>query len=305
METQQPEPCINRQRACKRISLATSFILFLLPVIVVADVCSYEKEVSYSLSSSDLEQLSIIAKAGSLSVHGAETGSDIVIEATLCSSRKSELEGMEVSHNRRGDVETLETVIPDFHGSLWISRYAYIDLEVSIPAGLAVTIKDGSGAMHVSGTGDLRIEDGSGEISVRSVAGNLTIRDGSGEINVEEVDGNVKINDGSGEMDVSDVIGNVDITDGSGHMRITQVGGTVSISDGSGGIDVRDVEQKVVIREDGSGSIDLRRVNSSVDIGSDDSSSLAVDKVRGNFTIRHKGSGETDYRNAEGDIFLP
>lgn len=263
METQRPELGITRQCACKRITLVTSFILLLLPVIALANDCRYERKVSYSLPSSALEQLSVQAEAGSLSVHGAEVGSDIFIEATLCSSNKSELEEMDVSHTRRGGVEYIETVIPDIHWAFWNSHYAYIDLDVTIAQGLSVAIKDGSGAIVVSGVGDLRIDDGSGEISVRSIAGDLSIDDGSGEINIEDVGGDVDIDDGSGEIKVSGVIGNVEIDDGSGFIRIAEVRGTVSIRDGSGGIDVRDVDQEVVIVEDGSGSVELRRVNGS------------------------------------------
>lgn len=287
METQQSKLCSTRQRTCKRINFVGGLILLLLPVVVLADVCSYEREVFYSLSGVALEQLSVDAQAGSLSVHGTETGDDIVVKARLCSSRKGELDEMDVSHSRRDGVEYLETVIPDLHNFLWVSGYAYIDLDVSIPAGLAVTVKDGSGAIQITGSGDLRIDDGSGEISVINVGGNLSIQDGSGDINVEDVEGDV------------------DIEDGSGHMRIARVGGKVSISDGSGNIEVYDVDQEVVISEDGSGNIDLRRVNSSVNIGNDGSGNLTVDTVSGNLTVRHKGSGDTDYRNVEGDIFLP
>lgn len=245
----------------KRISLVTSFFLLLLPVVVMADVCSYERTISFSVPAERIEQLHIKARAGSLVVDASEASGEIAVRGRVCSSRKSELEGMDVAQLRDGSVLQLETEIPDFHGSLWGSRYAYIDLAVSIPAGLAVVIDDGSGPIDVSGTGDLRIMDGSGAIKVYAIAGSVEIRDGSGELSVEDVEGDVEVRDGSGTVDISSVMGNVEVDDGSGTLRIAQVGGRVDISDGSGSIDVRDVQQEVVIHEDGSGSLDMRRVN--------------------------------------------
>lgn len=250
-----------RRSARQRIALATSFFFLLLPVVVLADVCSYEKTVEFTVPVESIKQLEIEARAGSLVVQAAEGSTGISVVGSVCSSRQSELSGMDVLQSRDGNVLQLETLIPEFHGSLWTSRYAYIDLTVTIPPGLAVVVDDGSGALDVSGTGDLRIRDGSGEIKVHAIAGNVVIQDGSGELSVEDVDGSVEVRDGSGAVDISYVMGDVDVEDGSGTLRIAQVGGSVGIHDGSGSIDVRDVQREVVIHEDGSGSLDMRRVN--------------------------------------------
>ncbi len=258
METHSSNTCLISR---KRVTLVTSFVLLLLPVVVVADVCSYERAVEFTVPAESIDQLEIEAHAGSLQVQAAESATHITVTARVCSSRKSELAGMDVLQSRSGNVLQLETLIPEFHGSLWTSRYAYIDLAVTVPAGLSVEIDDGSGPLDVSGTGDLRVKDGSGHIKVHAIAGNVVIRDGSGELSVEDVEGNVDVRDGSGMVDISYVMGNVEVEDGSGPLRISQVGGSVGIHDGSGSIDVRDVQREVVIHEDGSGSLDLRRVN--------------------------------------------
>ncbi|MGB4248988.1 MAG: hypothetical protein WBJ75_14845 [Pseudohongiellaceae bacterium] len=266
MDTQSSNACRTTCRTIhrttrQRITLATSFFFLLLPVVVLADVCSYEKTVAFTVPAESINQLEIDAHAGSLVVEAASGSSEISVVGTVCSSRKSELVDMDVLQSREGSVLKLETLIPEFHGSLWTSRYAYIDLAVTVPAGLAVAIDDGSGPLDVSGTGNLRIKDGSGEIKVHAIMGNVVIRDGSGELSVEDVDGSVEVRDGSGAVDISYVMGDVDVEDGSGTLRIAQVGGSVGIHDGSGSIDVRDVQQEVVIHEDGSGSLDMRRVN--------------------------------------------
>ncbi|MDO8273171.1 MAG: hypothetical protein Q7U82_14855 [Gammaproteobacteria bacterium] len=252
----------------KRVTLFTSFLILLLPMVVVADVCTYEKTVSFTVLVDAVQRLSIRAETGALAVHAlpAQDGGqdEVRVEARVCSARKAYLDDMDVAHALNGDVLLVQAVIPEIESAFWINHYPYIDLDIGIPAGLAVTIKDSSGDIQVSGTGTLRIDDGSGGINVRNIVGDVTIEDGSGEINVEQVDGAVDIRDGSGSIDISHVMSSVVVDDGSGELRIAQVGGTVSISDGSGSIDVMDVEQAVTILEDGSGSTEYRNITGDI-----------------------------------------
>ncbi len=265
METQTTSDGLSLKKC---VTLLTSFLVMLLPMVVVADVCSYEKSVSFTVPVDAVQRLSIHAETGALAVHAlpAQEGSanEVRVEARVCSARKATLEHMDVVHAMKGDVLLVQAVIPEIDSAFWINHYPYIDLDIGIPAGLAVTIKDGSGDMQVSGTGTLEIADGSGSITVSSIAGDVRIEDGSGEISVAQVDGAVDIEDGSGAIDVSHVTSAVVVDDGSGELRIAQIGGTVSISDGSGSIDVMDVEQAVTILEDGSGSTEYRNITGDI-----------------------------------------
>lgn len=216
----------------KRVTLLTSFLILLLPMVVVADVCSYEKTVSFTVPVDTIQRLSIRAETGALVVHAlpATDGvqDEVRVEARVCSARKATLGYMDVVHALKGDVLLVQAVIPEIDSAFWINHYPYIDLDIGIPAGLAVTIKDRSGDMQVSGTGALRIDDGSGGITVSNIVGDVWIDDGSGEIFVGQVDG------------------------------------AVEISDGSGSIDVMDVEQAVTILEDGSGSTEYRNITGDI-----------------------------------------
>ncbi|MDP1933154.1 MAG: hypothetical protein Q8L60_17025 [Gammaproteobacteria bacterium] len=61
METPHSKPCLVSR---KRVTLVTSFIFLLLPVVVLADVCSYEKTVAFSVPMENIKQLEIEARAG-------------------------------------------------------------------------------------------------------------------------------------------------------------------------------------------------------------------------------------------------
>lgn len=223
----------------KTVTLAGSFAMLLLPVVVLADNCSYQEQIAFNVPSANIKKLDISAGAGTLNVSSSPSATEISVSAMVCASRKSGLDGMGIERIVQGDTQYLWTKIEDQKGGFFSSGYAFIDLEVTVPAGMAVDIKDGSGDLSVSGTGDLSVVDGSGEARIFAIAGNVKVKDGSGELTIEDVQGNVDVDDGSGEID------------------IVKVAGAVTVRDGSGDIDVRDVQLEVTIVEDGSGDVNV------------------------------------------------
>lgn len=223
----------------KTVALASSFVMLLLPVVVLAADCSYQEQIAFSVPSANIAKLDISAGAGSLDVTSSPSATDISVSASICASRKSGLEGMGVERLVQGDTQYLWTKINEQQGGFFSSGYAFINLEVVVPAGMAVDIKDGSGALAVSGTGDLNVVDGSGETRIFAIAGNVKVKDGSGKLTIEDVQGSVDVDDGSGAID------------------IVKVTGAVTVRDGSGDINVRDVQLEVTILEDGSGDVNV------------------------------------------------
>jgi len=234
METQKRN---NGLSFAKRVSVLGAFCMLLLPVVVLADSCAYEEQLNFTLTVSAVSALDVTAGAGSLYISSAPNAQEISVSARVCASRKSSLDGMGIEHVVKGDTQHLWTLIPMSRGSFWTSSYSYIDLELIVPEGFAMTVEDGSGTLEIQGTGDLVLKDGSGDARVFNIAGN------------------VRVDDGSGTLIIEDVQGDVDVDDGSGSLGITRIGGTVTIVDGSGDIDVDDVEQGVNIVESGSGNV--------------------------------------------------
>lgn len=223
----------------KTVTLAGSFVMLLLPVVVLADSCSYQEQIAFSVPSANIAKLDVSAGAGTLNVSSSPSATQISISATVCASRKSGLEGAGVQHVVQGDTQFLWTKINERNGGFFSSGYSHIDLEVTVPAGMAVDIKDGSGELSVSGTGALNLVDGSGDARIFAIAGDVNVRDGSGTLTIEDVQGNVDVDDGSGAID------------------IVKVAGAVTVRDGSGDIDVREVQLEVTIVEDGSGEVNV------------------------------------------------
>jgi len=234
--------------------------------------CAYEAERTVSVSASAAEWLRLSAGSGELTVEGREDADHVQAVGRACASDEEYLEDLTLTLERRGDDVVLVANYPyrDGRGGWRGEDYARIDLAVEVPRGMAVDLEDSSGGMEVSGTGELRIDDSSGEILVHGVDGPVWIDDSSGGIEVRDVGGDVEVDDGSGGIELTDVRGSVLVRDGSGEIDVAGVEGDVVVADdGSGSIDVRDVRGDFSVRSDGSGGIRYSGITGSVDIPSD------------------------------------
>ena len=120
-----------------------------------------------------------------------------------------------------------------------------IDLSITVPETLEVTITDGSGSLRVDTlAGDLKIEDGSGSIRISGIQGSVVVEDGSGSITVSEVSRNVSIEDGSGSISVMNTGGKVTVSDGSGSINVDGADAFELVDDGSGSVSTRNVRSR-------------------------------------------------------------
>lgn len=208
------------------------------------------------LDAGGLEALGIEAGAGSLTVTGVPGADRIVVSALIRvpdadADEAAEIieRGMVLSLEQRGSRAELKSHFEADGG--WFRDSPVIDLEVRVPARLALEVEDSSGSLEIRDIdGDLALDDGSGSIELANIGGNLRVNDGSGSLEVSGVGGDVDIVDGSGSIWLQRVTGSATIDDGSGSILVAEVSGDVAIPDaGSGSVDVRDVQGRVV-RED-------------------------------------------------------
>jgi hypothetical protein len=119
--------------------------------------------------------------------------------------------------------------------------FCRLKYEITAPAGLPLTVFDGSGNLNASGFGGhVTLSDGSGDVGASDLTGTISLLDGSGDITASGLNGGgVRLSDGSGDISVSglaaaDVVGD----DGSGDLTLTftKVPRQVNVTDGSGDI---------------------------------------------------------------------
>jgi hypothetical protein len=233
-----------------RIILLTSLSLAVVASPLDAqqygDECSFRRELSGTIDMAGARSLRVEAGAGSLTVRGVQGLTQARVRGTACASDAGILDALRVEARRDGSSGLVKTHFPDRDDG--DDYQARIDLVIEVPLGQDANIADGSGSAEISGLGDVRISDGSGDLTITDVAGSLELSDGSGGISIARVGGSVTIADGSGEVEVEDVEG------------------SVTVADGSGSVDVRNVRGDFVVDSDGSGSINFADIRGRIDI---------------------------------------
>lgn len=204
------------------------------------------------LPAEGLAELEIDCGAGFLKVQGIEGLDAIEVKAEISAKRVDEggmkgfiQDNVTLTLEKKGARAVLVSEIESH--SLFSSHNAQIDLTVSVPEKMG-----------------LSVDDGSGSIEIENIIGNVHIEDGSGSMRVENVKGNLEIDDGSGELEVRRVTGDLVIDDGSGSISVADIGGSVTLDDGSGSIDIDGVEKDLTLKETGSGGLHFRNVKGNV-----------------------------------------
>jgi hypothetical protein len=234
----------------------------------VADSCKYEKDIDLELDLSDSDKLAIAAGAGSLEIKGKPGVSKAVINGRACVSKEEWLAKSTVNTSAGATAE-ITVELPQDNGSWfsWGNNYAYIDLEVEVPASMELKVSDSSGHMWLQNVGAVAIRDSSGGIELTGAGGTVSIDDSSGDIEMEDIDGDVTLNDTSGGIYGLDIEGSVLVErDSSGNIRFEDVSGDVIVErDSSGNIKVSNVGGNFRVLKDGSGSITSDNVEGEVE----------------------------------------
>jgi hypothetical protein len=221
-------------------------------------------EQDLNLSTTGIRQLSADVGAGSLSIVGSATATEITVSASIHTTEDREFE---LSLEKHGQIAELYA----HHGptvGFWVGSSPSIDLVVTVPSSLMLDIEDGSGDISIEQVDNaIFIDDGSGAIEVSDITGNITIEDNSGDLMVENVQGNIVVDDNSGSILIQNIDGQVDIEDGSGELIVKNVTGKAVIDDGSGDILVINTGGLTVI-ESGSGGLKISEIKGEVDIDS-------------------------------------
>lgn len=273
--------------------------------------CPFEAERIASVAVGDAKAVKISAGPGQLEVRGRDGLTEVRVQGRACAEVEGRLDRIQVVAERRGDEILIEPTLrgnsPASKDSTlprsWANR-ALVDLTVDVPRSLALRVSHGAGAAEFQGVGPMEISDGSGDITIEDASGDTKISDGSGNVTVRGVRGNVVVNDGSGYVSVRDVTGGVEIEDGSGDISITQVSQDVRVSDGSGEIEIENLDAGVSIR-DSSGDITIRGVGRNVEIEGDLSGDVSVSNVGGDLTVPRKCSGDVEHSGVEGSVSVP
>ena len=231
--------------------------------------CKYEKDIDQALDLAGSEELVVNAAAGDLEIRGDGAGDAAVIRGKLCVSEEGWLDEarVETLSGRRAEISV---ELPETSGwSLTGNRYAYLDLELHVPARMALDVRDSSGDAEISGVAAVRVSDSSGDLELENIDGPVVLKDSSGGIELADIRGDVTVeSDSSGDIEGERITGNVLVErDSSGSIYFEGISGNVTVErDSSGDITARDVGGDFTVLRDGSGDIRAIDVRGKVEI---------------------------------------
>ncbi|WP_329742611.1 DUF4097 family beta strand repeat-containing protein [Dyella sp. A6] len=246
--------------------------LLLLPLTALAaSPCTYSSPRTLKLDLAGIHGVRVDVGSQNVHVHGSGNVTGLQLDGRACASDKASLDKLRVTSRRDGDQLIIEVGQRSgwFNMSLFGSSYAYLDVNLQLPASMPVTLEVGSGDADATGLQQLVGHVGSGDLHVHDLAGTLTASVGSGDI-------------------VADHIGGLDMH-----------------AVGSGDVKVRDVRGEASVGSLGSGDVKLEEIGGSVHVGSLGSGDLTVRDVQGDLSLDTRGSGDVDYSGIKGKTSVP
>ncbi|MEP6898807.1 MAG: DUF4097 family beta strand repeat-containing protein, partial [Rhodanobacter sp.] len=270
--------------------LACALFLSILPLAVSAMPCKFTAARHADIDAVGLKSLLLTLGSSDLDIQSVAGLTKVEVRGTACASEASWLKDLQLASNRSGDSANVDAKNnhDDIIISLFGSSYAYLKLQVRVPASLDIHVDSGSGDVNASDLASLDFDSGSGDLVASNIAGALSLKLGSADAKVHQA-GSVHLREsGSGDVQVDGVRGDVKADES-----------------GSGDLGFRNVTGSVNVGNTGSGDVTLEHIGRDVEVGSTGSGDVNADGVGGNFTVHESNSGDVVYKNVSGKVSVP
>ncbi|HEY0197141.1 MAG TPA: DUF4097 family beta strand repeat-containing protein [Rhodanobacter sp.] len=238
-----------------------------------ADRCKYEAPRNLQFDLSGVRGVQIDIHSYSLHLNGSAGATSGTLTGRACASDSSTLANLQVTQRREGD-QLLIDVGGDnrFSFHLFGDSYADLDVNLSLPSNLPVSLNVGSGDAEATGVAQLHSNVGSGDLHVRQVPGSVQVSVGSGDVEATDI-GSLDLGSvGSGDFKAHGIKGDAKVGSiGSGDVTLHDVGGSVHADTlGSGDLSVNDVGGDLSLGAKGSGDVDHSGVKGKINLPKDD-----------------------------------
>ncbi len=270
----------------RRIPWGTMLALAAVSPAWAGDDCAFRAPRNLDLAAAGVKTLEVRAQAGELEIRGESGLSQVQARGVACASREADLAQIRLVQRREGDRLVVAVEMPENND--WFGGQRRLDLELRVPARLALDVKDSSGEAEVERVASLRMHDSSGELRIADIPGAVRVQDSSGGIEVENVGALHVVRDSSGEIRASDVRGDAVVEiDSSGSIELRRIGGDARVD------------------QDSSGELRFHDIGGSVVVGTDSSGDIVAEKVARGFTVERDGSGGIEHHDVRGEVRIP
>jgi len=249
--------------------------LLLVPAAAFAAApCKYHAPRNMQINLAGVQAVQIDVHSHNLHLNATDaTAPKLIVTGHACSSDNAVMNSLQVTQKLVGN-QLLIDIGGDRQApsNLFGSSYAYLDINMQLPASLPVALRVGSGNATVNGVRQLQSQVNAGDLHVRRVSGKYTASVGAGDIDASDI-GSLEITSvGSGDVKIEGIKGDVKIGSiGSGDVLLRRVGGSVHADTlGSGDLNVKDVDGSFSLGAMGSGDVTHSRVKGKLSLPRDD-----------------------------------
>ena len=266
--------------------------LLLAGSTALADNCRYTAPRNLDIDASGLRMLAMEFGSDDMNLEGVAGLARIEVRGRACGSSQQALDSISLQQARDGNGIFVKVDKGDhkvnWNGGWFGSNYAYIDLEVRVPKSMQVSIKRGSGDVTIENVAGIDSTGGSGDLKANNISGPVVIKTGSGDARLRDV-GPINVRElGSGDIEADRVRGDVQVGRG-----------------GSGNLDFSDVTGSVNVDHIGSGDITARDVSGNVHVGAIGSGDVRANDIGGDLVVESQGSGDTSHSGVKGRVDIP
>jgi hypothetical protein len=138
------------------------------------------------------------------------------------------------------------------------TRNCSVDYDVTLPAGAKVMGEVGSGEVEIAGMSEVGVRAGSGDVRVRDITGPVTVNVSSGRAELTGLAQSAVVEASSGDIVLADIKGDVTVLSRSGEVTASGIGGRTSVDSSSGDVQLTMASPQNVKASASSGNIDLR-----------------------------------------------
>lgn len=200
----------------------------------------------YEFHASDKVRLRIEFGSGDIALEASETDR-VRIDLTGDGESGGSLVDQTVIE-QRGD----EVVVDVPRRTGFLRRSPSLDLRVLVPLGTRVDVKAdavdidatgrlgdtqikiGSGDLRLDHTADVRVQTGSGDVTIGTADGTATLSTGSGDVTCRALAGLGRVNSGSGDIRIERADGPLQVNSASGDICIDEAADDVTVDSASG-----------------------------------------------------------------------
>lgn len=255
--------------------------------------CAHTAPRGLALELDGVRQVRFAVGPHTLRIDAAANGNG-QLDGRACASRAELLADLQVSQQRQGDtlVVTLsQAKSTSINWGIGKGRYAWLDMGVTLPAGLPVEVGVASGDVIARNLPSLVANVASGDLEAEAIAGAVQLKLASGDAELRQI-GSLDAAVASGDLEVRKASGAVALTVASGDVELQDTGAITVSRLASGDVEILGVQGGLAIGTIGSGEVKARNINGAVSIDTIGSGEITLQQVAGPVTIDTIGSGD-------------